>query len=185
MFEAKKKNSSPFTKMRDSITHEDLLAYAHYDPQTGMFTWRVYMNGRAIAGARAGCLRSDGYVVIRIKGEGYLAHRLAWFYVHGQWPDELIDHINGDPSDNRIVNLRAATFQQNMFNRPVMRDAQSGSKGVSRDKSVKSRPWVARMTVTVNGEKKTFSLGHFATRREASAAYAKAAKEHHGEYAQW
>ena len=76
----------------------------HYEPETGVFTWLVSPRAGWV-GKRAGSLRKDRYRAIKIRGVSYLEHRLAWFYVHGYWPD-VIDHINHDEADNRLNNLR-------------------------------------------------------------------------------
>jgi hypothetical protein len=75
-------------------------------------------------------LTITGYITIRVIYKSYLAHRLAWLYVHGEWPENLIDHINNNRSDNRICNLRKATKTEN--NRNTLR----GSKNKSGVKSV-------------------------------------------------
>src|SRR5690554_1763211 len=101
------------------ITQSDLHEVLNYCPDTGVLTWKKQLAPRGRIGSIAGCAekkgRSAGRVSIRIHGKLYLAHRLAWFYVHGEWP-ELIDHIDGDPSNNRLSNLRRATKAQNGWN---------------------------------------------------------------------
>ncbi len=107
----------------------------HYCPETGIFRWKV-RRGPCVAGDVAGNL-SDGYIVLRIYQRSIKAHRLAWFMVHGEFPDCFIDHINGDRSDNRIANLRLATPAQNSQNmNPKSRCNATGFKGVypKRDK---------------------------------------------------
>lgn len=88
----------------------------NYDPETGLFTRLTSPAPNAPAGAVAGRRNTFGYVQICINGRRYVAHRLAWLYMTGAWPDEEIDHINRDPSDNRWRNLRAATRGQNRVN---------------------------------------------------------------------
>jgi hypothetical protein len=72
-----------------------------YNPESGIFTWR----GTNRRGRVAGCRASDGYVKIAVDRRQYLAHCLAWLYVHGKWP-HYVEHINGIRHDDRIANLR-------------------------------------------------------------------------------
>ena len=111
------------------MNRTDLQALLHYDPDTGDFMW-ARSRGRCIAGEKAGHHHKAGYRIIRINGKGYMAHRLAWFYATGKMPENEIDHINGDKSDNRFCNLREATRSQNSINRPVMRNNKTGIKNV-------------------------------------------------------
>lgn len=97
------------------ITQEQLKELLDYDPDTGIFTWKV--DRIAIgAGRKAGWLSPRGYIYITINSRRYLAHRLVWLYAHGFLPSEL-DHINRDASDNRLCNLRVVTGSQNNRNR--------------------------------------------------------------------
>ena len=112
------------------LTLARLLEVLHYDPQTGFFTWTTNLNGHARTGRKAGW-NQYSYIKIQIDGKSYPAHRLAWLYMTGEWPTHEIDHINGDPSDNRWSNLREATHQQNMCNRTRLnRRNKSGVQGV-------------------------------------------------------
>jgi hypothetical protein len=89
----------------------------HYDPETGVFTWKKHRGRRAVVGSVAGRYHPSGHRVIRVDITSYYAHRLAWIYVHGSIPDGLvIDHINNVRDDNRLVNLRPATYQLNAQN---------------------------------------------------------------------
>lgn len=118
---------------------------------------------------------STGYRFISIYGRGYSAHRLAWMYVHGHMP-ECLDHINGDPDDNRIENLRPATFSQNSANSRKPEHNTSGAKGVQVTKSGKYKA-----AVTCKGE--AHNLGTYATKDEAKKAYIEGATKHFGEFA--
>src|SRR5690349_6023774 len=80
---------------RQGLTAEYLRAIISYAPDTGHFTWRI-SRSNVRAGERAGCSREDGYRLIRIDKTMYLEHRLAWLYVHGEWPSQFIDHINNN-----------------------------------------------------------------------------------------
>jgi hypothetical protein len=158
------------------ITAERLRELLHYDPETGVFTWRLPRRG-VRAGYEAGASRSDGYRRIQVDGRVIYAHRLAWPYMTGEWPDAEIDHINGDPSDNRIVNLRPATRSQNSANGRKPSDNTSGLKGVSWH--ARGRKW--RAQIVVNG--KCRHLGLFDCPAAAHAAYLAATEKFFGEYA--
>lgn len=159
------------TKKLTEITAEQLRELLDYDPESGRFTWRVALPGQK-AGSPAGCLDSYGYVVIRIDGANRKAHRLAWLIAYGEWPDDQIDHINGDRSDNRIANLRSLTNQGNQQNRRTAhRGNSSGLLGVS----PKRGKW--RAQIKVDGKKR--HLGLFDTPEAAHAAYLEAKRKLH------
>jgi citrate synthase len=109
------------------LTAQRLKEVLHYDADTGQFT-RLPANGRN--GKHCVGTIHRGYLIIDISYKKYKAHRLAWLYVHGEWPNDQIDHINGDKVDNRISNLRAATPSQNKQNaRKARSDSRSGLIG--------------------------------------------------------
>jgi hypothetical protein len=153
------------------ITAERLRSLLSYNPETGIFTWRV-RRGRILAGTVTGGIGSHGYVEIRVDYRLYLAHRLAWLYMTGEWPKETIDHRDLDRTNNRWRNLREATFGQNNTNRRA-RGAQ-GLKGVTKNR----RAYVAQIQVAGRNR----YLGSFATPEAAHAAYV-AASSAHGEFA--
>ena len=149
-----------------------------YDPSSGDFT-RLTTQGRWLAGTIAGCLKPDGYLCIYINKRLYLAHRLAWFYVHGSWPIGDLDHINGNRMDNRLCNLREASRTGNNRN-AKNKGARSGFKGVQRNRFATIKPsWVACITV----DYKAIHLGCFPTPEAAYEAYTAAARMHFGEFA--
>jgi len=155
-----------------AVSREEVAALLNYDPQTGLFTHKVNSHKRK-AGAATGRLDTKGYVRIRLLGYEFKAHRLAWLLTYGMWPDAEIDHINGCPSDNRILNLRDVSVAQNGWNRTkAMRNNQSGYLGVSR-----SAGGQFHAQIGVNGEQ--LSLGWFNTAEEAASAYAAAKTVHH------
>lgn len=175
---------------RNLITAEDVRKLLDYDPETGLFVWRR----RSL---RLGFERIDkGWntryenklVAIRLDKRGYrqiciapfsnmFAHRIAWLHVFGSWPADEIDHINGDPLDNRISNMRVVNRQQNMINQKLRKDNTSGVKGVSLHK--KSNMW----HVHINVDKKIKVLGTFRTIEEAASVRKQAEIKYHGEYA--
>lgn len=154
------------------LTAEELRAMLDYDPDTGIFTWRIKRPHRCI-GSVAGSL-FKGYIRIKISGKGHLAHRLAWLHLYGVWPSIDIDHKNLIRSDNRRENLREATDSQNRQNTLVHADNASGFKGVTLY-PYKTRP--ARATIMVDYKQK--HIGYFKTAEDAAQAYAVAAATLH------
>lgn len=160
------------------LTVERLRQVLHYDPVTGNLTWLVSTSNRAPVGSVAGCRDPrSGYVLLRIDGTLYFAHRLAWFYMTGVWPADLLDHRNLIRSDNRWENLREATYSQNFQNSGRRKDNTSGIKGVSWD--AQRGLWRAQICV----EGKRMVLGRFASKDSAAAAYSNAANQYFGEFA--
>ena len=154
------------------ISREEVAALLSYDPQTGLLTHKV--NGhRREAGAVTGRLDTKGYVRIRLLGYEFKAHRLAWLLTYGTWPVAEIDHINGCPSDNRIMNLRDVSVAENGWNRKgAMRNNKSGYLGVSRSADGRFHAQIG-----VGGVQK--SLGWWSTAEEAAGAYAEAKTKLH------
>ncbi|EAS8350365.1 HNH endonuclease [Salmonella enterica] len=112
------------------ITADELRRMLSYYPDTGVFTWLETRTHNAKAGDIAGANHCQGYRSISISNKRYLAHRLAWLYMTGSWPEALIDHINEDRSDNRFCNLRLATKSENGCNKGPRKDSSSGIKNV-------------------------------------------------------
>jgi hypothetical protein len=162
-------------RRRPRITRARLRDLLHYDPASGEFRWREDRSSRIRAGTIAGSLTPERYRKITIKGRRYGAHQLAWFYMTGKWCSLVIDHRDGDPSNNGWQNLRPATRWQSNANRRLPRNNVSGLKGVSRHRS----QWRARIRKTY----RTHHLGIFSTRQAAHAAYAAAARKLFGEFA--
>ena len=100
------------------ITHERLTYLLNYDPKTGIFTRKVYTSNFSKPGP-IGYYEYEGYIRFMVDGKIHRAHRLAWFYVYKEWPEEEIDHINHNRADNRICNLRKANRSQNADNRRI------------------------------------------------------------------
>jgi hypothetical protein len=154
------------------ITQERLKSLLSYDPDTGEFRWLVNRTAGVKAGDKAGSLDTERYLVMRVDGRYYRGHRLVWLYVYGKWPSRFLDHINGDPSDNRLANLREATPAQNNVNRRRDRRNKSGKTGVTWCN--KSKKW--RADIGQNGA--ILRLGRFDTLDAAIAARVKAEREH-------
>ena len=148
------------------LTAERLRAVVHYDPETGKFTRLVRLAQRHKAGDDACHATANGYQRVGIDGERHLAHRLAWLYVHGTWPEHHIDHVNGDRSDNRLANLRDVPQSINLQNRrKPQADNKSGYLGVYWERGAKR--WRSR--VQLNG--KAHEVGLFDDPAVAHAAY--------------
>ena len=161
---------------RSLITHDRLRELLDYDPETGVFRWKVARSGMH-PGDVAGTPSARGYINIGVSRTRAGAHRLAWFYVHGVWPSKGIDHINGNCADNRIVNLREANQVENLQNSGRRRNNKSGYKGVSWHS--KNRKWVAWIAANVTH----IYLGRFDNIEDAADAYRRAADQLHGEFA--
>lgn len=155
------------------LTQERLKCLLNYDELTGMFTWKICKSKSTPAGTTAGCKEKRGHVKIMIDGKNYKAHRLAWLYIYGHFPDSGIDHINEDPNDNRIVNLRIATSKENSQNITSPRsDNKSGYRGVY---YAERNKW--RASIRINGKLK--HLGYFDTPEKAYEAYLDAKRKYH------
>jgi ubiquitin len=116
------------------ITQARLKELLDYDPDTGEFTWKERRGSKA-KGSKAGCKNhQNSCEVIRVDDVLYLSHRLVWLYVYGYLPTKQIDHINRNPGDNRLCNLREATQTENNQNTKVRKDSGTGVKGVHYDK---------------------------------------------------
>lgn len=150
------------------ITAERLRQVLHYDPETGLFTWREKIARKVVVGRRAGHINAAGYRLIGIFGQLYYAHRLAFLYMTGEWPSADVDHRFGAKDDNRWSELRPATEQQNAFNMRRPAHNSSGFKGVSWHKG--AGKWSAY--VIADGRKR--HLGLHETPEAAHAAYVRA-----------
>ena len=174
---------------------ELLRKLLRYDPETGKLFWRKrtidlfeigkysaehaqkswnnrYANTEAFT-----CLDRDGYKTGRIFNKAYLAHRVIWAMRFDEWPEKSIDHKNRKKDDNSIANLRKTSQSENLRNTVAYANNKSGYKGVSWKSG--HNKWVSQ--IRHNGKK--HCLGYFDCPREAHAAYCKAAKKFHGQYA--
>ena len=175
--EVVKKRRNGSVKLRSDLplTADRLREMLRYDEGTGLFTWLV-SRYRTRAGDTAGSVLNTGYVRIVIDGKKFFAHRLAFLYVEGKFPEFSVDHIDGVPANNRWANLRKATHSENLRNQYIKSNNTSGVKGVSWYR--KSKKWKAQ--IVSNG--RVINLGHFETMEEAAEAYRKAGRELHGEF---
>ena len=156
------------------LTQSELKMFLHYDPETGVFTWIKGRRGHW-GNRPAGYVTKRDYVRIKIKQVEYQSQNLVWLYVYGRWPDDVVDHKDHNPSNNKLNNLREATNSQNGANKRVQKDNKLGLKGACRvgDKY--------QAQLKKNG--KTIYLGLFETAELAHQAYVEAARAVHGEFA--
>lgn len=151
-----------------------------YSPGNGEFHWRIDRpsgNGaiKAKAGARTGTVNSRGYEIIVIQYKYYLAHRLAWLYMTGSWPIR-IDHVDGNPANNRWVNLREASQSLNVARGRTQKNRSAGRKGTWYDRGT------GRWQSYISKNKKRIHLGVFKTYPAALAARRAAEVRLFGEY---
>lgn len=165
--------------MRSKVTQEMLLSHLNYDG--GKIYWRARGYGKfdkQFAGKEAGCTTKHGYKLMSYNGGNILVHVAIWIMLKGDVPENMeIDHINNNPLDNRIENLRLATRNQNCHNTRMRSDNTSGIKGVVWNKD--NNNWRARIYINNN----KIEIGSFNTIDEARIAINSARKKLHGEYA--
>jgi len=148
-----------------------------YEPSTGWLIRRKTVQHRAKAGMVPGCPSTQGHLQIVVNGCPQLAHRLVWLYHYGYFP-KMIDHINRNPADNRIENLREADKKLNAINSGLISTNTSGYKGVH---YFRHGPRVKRWRATIINDGKTISLGYHMTKEEAYEARKKAEIKYWGE----
>lgn len=160
------------------ISQEYLKSILRYSPRKGTFIWKedrgTIKTGDLAGGARDKC---RGYLAIRIDGKTYSSHRLAWLYMTGEWPKDMIDHINRSNNDNRWINLRECNNSKNLANREKPSNNISGYKGVYWHKN--AHKWRAQAKLNYQ----SIHLGYFDCKHEAAIAYNKRTSELFGEFA--
>lgn len=164
-----------------NLTVEDIRRIFNYDAMTGELTWRYREEcpskwNTRYSGKIAGSVNHYGYIRIAINNISYRAHRLIWAWVYGIFPEGEIDHINGNPGDNRLVNLRIATHQENLRNVRKSPNNISGVKGVQYDKH--RGTWAPQIRV----KDKTINLGRFYSLEEAKKIRREAELKYFGEF---
>lgn len=171
-----------------SLTAEFVRSILDYDPETGIATWRPKpprtrldrtFNTRFAGKAAGSRHKTYGYLCVGINRRVYYLQQIIWLHYYGEWPALLVDHSDGDRVNNRITNLRLATYSQNGRNRGMQANNTSGYKGVCFDAyGLRIKRWMA----SIYDGKYHIYLGRFATREEAAAAYREAALRLHGEF---
>ena len=146
-----------------------------FDYKDGNLLWKIKKSNRVKVGDIVGSKNNEGYIQTNLNGGRYKVHRLIWMWHYGFFP-ELIDHIDHNPSNNKIENLRIATQAENFRNRPKQSNNTSGFKGVSFHKDRKK----FQAKIKING--KQIYLGLFQSAKEAHDVYCLAAKQHHAEF---
>lgn len=161
------------------LSKEELYENFYYDPEAGHLWWKNNKYGRDTTKPiqRMSKSKTSASYSIYWKRKNLKVHRVIWFYMTGKWPDAEIDHINGDPTDNRWCNLREATKAQNMQNKKPQKNSVVGIPGVQWERNRKH--WVARITV----DKKHRYLGSFHNIEEAIVARREAEKKYFGSFA--
>lgn len=154
------------------LTAERLRELLHYDPETGVFTRLVARQAYPV-GSVAGYQGTNGYIRVGLDGKSYRAHRLAWLYVYGRWPQDEVDHVDGVRSNNMFANLRECSRSENNQNRTAYACNAEGLLGVTWHRA--SKAWVAQIKV----EGRTTHLGRFDTPKQAHAAYLAAKQQLH------
>lgn len=162
------------------LTQDRLRELLTYDSETGVFRWTKRFSTKIPKDLSAGIVYPRGYIAIRVDGRRYQAHRLAWFYVHGVWPENDVDHINGEKGDNRIANLRLATRSENLSNRGPRLKPRKYQKGVYQ---IKTAGKVYGYGVQIKSGDKRMKFGCYETPEEAHEMYCEAAVMLHGEFA--
>lgn len=156
------------------ITVQRLREVLGYDPETGLFRWKLKISKKVVVGEIAGTEIPGRHRYISIDSKRYKAHRLAWLYMTGEWPPRDLDHENTHKGDNRWENLRKASRSQNMANAGHRNNA-TRLKG--------AYPCRKRFAAKITKDWKQIHIGVFDTAEEAHAAYIAKAEELFGEFA--
>lgn len=164
---------------KKSLTASRLRELLDYDPVTGVFRWKPQKDkprkwNSRWSGKIAGWAATTGYWMVSIDRRDYIASRLAWLHMTGEWPLLFLDHKDGNRTNNRIENLRPATKAENAQNLKVFKNNTSGFHGVHRS-GRRTMPW--KSEICTNGRR--IHLGRFKTPEEAHAAYLSAKQKHH------
>ena len=158
--------------IRNDIPIDLINEYLSYDSDSGIFRWKK-SKGSSRAGSEAGCVSSLGYLIIKLNGTYYKAHRIAYALIHGISNTDSVDHINRVKTDNMISNLRISTASENSRNMTENRLSTTGKRGVTYHKRDKM------YQASIRTGHKRIHLGYFMTLDEASMAYERAAKKYH------
>lgn len=174
-----RRTSTRKTSRIDDISHQEVLDLFEYNARTGELIYKVAPPYKPqFLGRRAGFVDHQGYRMVKIADKRYMAGRLIWFYVKGEWPDE-IDHKNLDRADDSWDNLRESTRSQNCANKGGFFKANKfGFRGVKQQSS-------GKFYATVCANQIEYSSARVGTPELAALAYDMLAKKHHGEFARF
>ena len=125
------------------LTQEEVRQHLDYDPETGELRWRVRRGGRRVGRPAGAARKTHSRIVIGINGKKYLAHRIIWLWVYGYFPENVIDHIDRDPSNNKLSNLREVSQLCNMRNSKIDKRNKTGVTGVFWDE--KNGKWLSNI----------------------------------------
>lgn len=156
------------------LTQEYLKSILQYNSDTGLWYWLANKYQPKLVGTQAGTITDKGYINITIKTKKYKAHRLAFLYMTGEWPEIDVDHENTIKHDNRWINLRQAEVAQNNYNYGVKITNQLETKGVYL--------YRGRFRAQIQIDKVKIFLGSFGTLDEAKKAHDDAAIKFQGEF---
>lgn len=167
--------------MTSVLTYERANECFSYDPATGVLTWKIDTGYKPLKGKPVGSFSHDRSgkkrLFIRIGRKNYSGPRVIWLLIHRRWPLGDVDHIDGDPRNNRISNLRECSRTQNMANKRMHKNNACGVKGVYWD--TQAQRWKA----TVIKDRRKHHAGSFLDKHDAGRAYLKKAEELFGEFA--
>jgi hypothetical protein len=138
-----------------------------YCAETGFFWWKSY-HGRQKKNVGFGNVNKGGYLRVYVCGTSLMAHRVAFALVNGEWPNGIIDHINGNPRDNRFCNLRVVSYSQNCMNKKKQKNNSSGYTGVYWNSRQK------RWHAVIKKDRIRKHIGYFDSKEKAAAARADA-----------
>lgn len=172
-------DSMPQKTHTSNLSAARLRAVLSYHPETGEFEWRRRRGGGCRVGRFTGTPDASGYLMIRVDYVIYKAHRLAWLYMTGDWPEKILDHADGDKRNNRWSNLRSADHVKNAANSRRRAGYAHKYRGVKFNKKCPARPFSA----CVGFDNRRIYLGSFKTAEAAYAAYCKEAVRLRGEFA--
>lgn len=153
------------------LTQEKLKSLITYNAETGEFHWLTTGNGRRMD-RKIITSKPNGYMSVVIDRKRYYLHRLAWLYTHGYFPEQVVDHINGNRSDNRLCNLREVSHSCNIRNSTTRKNNACGHTGICMDK--RRNKWMTY--INIGG--KTKFLGYFDELNDAVERRRAAEKEH-------
>lgn len=160
----------------NTLSFDRLNEVFNADFENGILTWKSAPSYRTKIGTVAGNKRPTGHLFVQVDGKAFAVHRLIWAMFHNEWPHEMIDHINQNPEDNRISNLRSANKSQNGMNRGVQSNNKLGVKGVSIHRKT------GKYRASIKVKSKFLHLGLYEKIEDAQKSYADAAKQHFGEF---